>query len=214
MIEIEKKLSISLKDFEKVFLYFKSKEKISRVREKFMPRDYYDTDDLDLFNSHVSLRVQKKNGVFEQTVKFDIPQSKNSKNKLFRKEIKNDLSSSAPDLCLVNEKQISCLQSKIQGKPLRHIFTAAAHRRFFTCKVGRGQRKDKVEIAFDLGHYIFPVDGSRMPLVEIEIESKAGDPKAIDRVCKKILKIAPSAKVIDRSKSQIGTSIYIEKTKP
>ncbi len=214
MIEIEKKIAISPQDLEKVFLYFKSKERISRVREKFMPRDYYDTDDLDLFNDHVSLRVQKKNGVFEQTVKFEIPQSKNNKNKLFRKEIKNNLSSRAPDISLVKEKEISALQSKIQGKPLRHIFTAAARRRFFTYKVGKGAQKDKVEIAFDLGHYVFPVDHSRMPLVEIEIESKGGDPRAIDRVCKKILKIAPSAKVIDRSKSQIGTSVYIEKTKP
>jgi inorganic triphosphatase YgiF len=215
VIEVEQKISISAQELESVFEYFRQKYAINRIRHKFMPRDYYDTDDLDLYKNRISLRVQYKKGYggdlgcFEQTVKSEHPASRINQNSLFRKELKIQLEDHQPDLSKTPDRRIKKVSNSFKNKSLKHIFTAAAERRFFCITLGSGKEKGKVELAFDVGTYLVLTDGSRHPMYEIEIESKGGNRKVIDWVCHKILKLAPSAKIVQQSKSQIGTQLYL-----
>lgn len=215
-IETELKIQLSSEDLEKVFLALSGKAGTSKVAHKFMPRQYYDTDALDLYNHNISLRVQYKagkNGVlggYEQTVKIEQDAEAGKDKDVFcRKECKDWVSTHQPDLNAVTDTQAQQALVPIKGKSLKHIFTAAIERRYFEWNSDKKNEKGTVEIAFDVGQVILPGNIESKKFFEIEIEVKKGDSKLIDVVKKEILRIAPSARVQPLSKAAQGTQFYL-----
>jgi hypothetical protein len=76
-VEAELKIRLSQHDLEEVFKTLSKKAAV--ISHKYLPRAYYDTDDLGLYNAGRSLRVQYKPGKegklggYEQTVKVELP---------------------------------------------------------------------------------------------------------------------------------------------
>jgi inorganic triphosphatase YgiF len=219
-IEQEIKIRLSAEDLEKVFNVLSHKLDSDDIAHKYLPRDYYDTDALDLHQHSISLRMQYKPGKgkgvgnHEQTVKFELPPGGDIVDgALYRKECKDETPGHAPDLALVSDREARKAVKPFLGKPLRHIFTAAIERRFFEVEAGHGKDKGTVEVAFDVGEIILQSDGSRHAFHEIEIERKSGSAAAIARLRDRILEIAPSAKLQPLSKSQQGSALYLKSLK-
>lgn len=220
-VEQELKISLTKEDLEKVFTFFADEVKKAEILHKFMPRDYYDTDALEMQDVKISLRVQYKPGKngelgsYEQTVKFALtPDADADSEALYRKECKDTLDNNAPDMDLVDDKGAVEAVKPFKNKKLKHIFTAAIERRYFNVAVGKGKKRGEVELAFDVGKITLPdYAGVEQPLAEIEIEIKKGSPKAIAAVKDKIFKIAPSAQVQREDKSAQGVKLYRDTVK-
>lgn len=218
--EQEVKIVLSKGDLEKVFNALVREHAPRHIDHKYLPRHYYDTPNLDLDQNGLSVRVQYKMGKGgavggnEQTVKIDISQGATlAGGALFRREIKNPMSSHAPDLSIVTDKDAKAALKPHLGKPLKHIFTAAIERRYFEIESGKGRHKSTVEVAFDVGEIILPHNDSHTPFYEIEIERKSGDADGINRLRDQILALAPSAKVQPDPKSRQGTEAYRQSLK-
>ncbi|MBI1216209.1 MAG: CYTH domain-containing protein, partial [Alphaproteobacteria bacterium] len=200
----------------KVFRHFAAKKSVrDNIEHKYKPRAYFDTENLDLDQKAISVRVQYVPGKgmdvggYEQTVKFDLPHgSVMAGDALFRKECKDMVPDADANLKFVSDPEARAILKTFRAEKLSHLFTAAIERRYFEMEAGKGKKKGTVEIAFDVGEIILTSDGTRHALYEIEIESKRGSAKAINAVKKKILGIAPSAKVQTLSKSQQGSELY------
>jgi len=215
-VEQELKISLTNKDLEKVFAFFAEEVKKADIRHKFMPRDYYDTEKLEMQDAGVSLRVQYKPGKngalgsYEQTVKFALaPDDEADAEALYRKECKDTLEKNSPDMALVDDPEAVEAVKPFRNKSLKHIFTAAIERRYFNVEAGKGKKWGEVEIAFDVGKITLPDYADvEQPLAEIEIEIKKGSPKAIAAIKEKIFEIAPSARVQREDKSAQGSKLY------
>ena len=213
-IEQELKIQLSARDLEKVFRDLKKKAE-GKVEHKYLPRAYYDTRDLRLYENAISVRVQYKPGKggkiggYEQTLKFELPQSEAIiKGAFFRKECKDMIRTRLPKLALVSDREGRSRARPYQNKKLIHIFTAAIERRSFEMKVGGGKKKGVVEVAFDVGEIILDSNGRHYAFFEIEIELVKGSPQAIEVLDKKIRAMARSARHQPLSKSQHGSRLY------
>ena len=213
-IEQELKIQLSARDLEKVFRALK-KNAEGKVEHKYLPRAYYDTRDLRLYQSAISVRVQYKPGKggkiggYEQTLKFELPQSDAViKGAFFRKECKDMIRSRLPQLATVSDREGRTRARPFRKKKLIHIFTAAIERRSFEMKVGGGKKKGVVEVAFDVGEIILDSNGRHYAFFEIEIELVKGSPEAIETLEKKIRGMARSARHQPLSKSQHGSRLY------
>lgn len=216
MIEQELKIQLSMRDLEKVFRTLKKKAE-GKVEHKYLPRAYYDTRDLRMYEHHVSVRIQYKPGKngkiggYEQTLKFELPPGEGGpavKGAFIRKECKDMIHSRVPDLLMVTDREGRLRARPFLTKKLIHIFTAAIERRSFEMKVGGGKKKGIVEVAFDVGEIILDSNGRHYPFFEIEIELIKGHPAAIGILEKKIRRIARSARPQPFSKSQHGSQLY------
>lgn len=220
--EHEIKIRLSAGDLEKVFNAL-AKKYGGHIEHKYLPRAYYDTDDLKLYQNNLSLRMQYKEGKgkrlggYEQTVKSDLAANNNTiAGALFRREVKDMMPGPQPDINAVSDASTAKALAPFAGEKLRHLFTAAIERRYFVAKTGSAaagpKQKSpdgKVEIAFDVGGIIMAGDGGFHPFHEIELEHKSGDPAALLALRDEILKLAPSAVVQPLSKSQQGCQLYL-----
>lgn len=215
-VEIELKISLPLKDLEKVFQVLHKKNNASEVSHKFIPRAYYDTPDLGLYRKGISLRVQYKPGKlgklgsYEQTVKLEvIPGTPLGKAILSRMECQDSIKAHKPSLADVTDPQAKAALKPFKGKKFLHIFTAEIERRFFDLEFRGGV----VEVAFDVGKIILATGNVHQDFSEIEVEIKWGGPELIEAVRSDILRIAPSAKIQPLSKSAQGSRLYLKNHK-
>jgi inorganic triphosphatase YgiF len=217
-IEQELKIALSPADLEKLFRALKKKAIGKKIEHKYMPRAYYDTPDLRLYQNSISLRMQYKPGKngkiggYEQTVKFDVPpadiRQTLAKGVFLRKECKDMIRFHAPVLTKVSDRQCRSAVKPFHNKKMVHIFTAAIERRAFNLRVGRGKKRGILEVAFDVGAIIIGSDRKHYPFYEVELEVKSGSPETIELLRGKIKKIARSAKVQTLSKAQQGSRLY------
>ena len=214
-VEQELKISVSVDDLEKVFKAFARQVKKREIQHKFLPRDYYDTENLDMYAAGVSLRIQYKPGAlgklgsYEQTVKFELPpEGEVIQGALYRKECKDILSGNTPEVDDLHDTDADDAMDPFKTKRLSHIFTAAIERRYFNVEAGKGKNWGEVELAFDVGKISLPAYGLHQPFAEIEVEIKKGSPKAIAAIKDEIFKIAPSAKIQSDAKSGQGSKFY------
>lgn len=214
--ETELKISLSADDLEKVFKTLSRKSGTASIPHKFLPRMYYDTQDLGLYKNHLSLRVQYKQGKggrigsYEQTVKIEL-KAPTKKGVLRRKECKDDIGSHKPNMAAVANPQARKALKPFKGKKLTHIFTAAIERRYFNLALKAGKKKGLVEVAFDVGQIILAHNNAHRNLFEIEIEIKQGGAEFIEIVKKEIFRLAPSAKIQPLSKSEQGSRFYLKR---
>ena len=214
-IEIELKLILPQTQLESVFDVLKKQAVKGKIKDKFRPRDYYDTSDLELSSRMVALRVQhKEKKGYEQTIKaaMDGVDEKSEDGVLARMEWKDLIPENKPDLKLIKSSDAKSTVKGIKNKHLMHIFTASVKRRYFDMSVEMPDGSMAVvELAFDLGDVALaaPYNGTA-PVCEIEIEKKSGSVKAIDIVKEQILKMAPDAKVSTISKAATGYQLYAQ----
>ena len=216
-IEQEVKIQLSARDLEKVFRMLKKKAD-GKVEHKYLPRAYYDTHDLRLYQNAISVRMQYKPGKggkiggYEQTLKFEMMPIAGNENVIegafFRKECKDMVGGRFPQLARVSDREGRSRVRRFRNKRLIHLFTAAIERRSFEMKVGGGKKKGIVEVAFDVGEIILDSNGRHYPFYEIEIELVKGSPEAIEVLEKKIRRMARSARHQPLSKSQHGSRLY------
>jgi inorganic triphosphatase YgiF len=213
-IEQELKIQVSARDLEKIFKILKKKAE-GKVEHKYMPRAYYDTRELKLYDNAISVRIQYKPGKggkiggYEQTLKFEPQESQQVvKGAFFRKECKDMIRSRTPLLGKVSDREGRARVKSFRNKKLFHIFTAAIERRSFEMKAGGGKKRGVVEIAFDVGEIILDSNGRHYPFFEIELELVKGNPAAIEILDKKIRGMARSARHQPLSKSQHGSRLY------
>ena len=214
-IEQEIKISVSLEDLEKVFKEFASEVDKGDIQHKYLPRNYFDTPDLDMYGTGLSLRVQYKPGKkgklgsYEQTVKFELPPDPDKiSDALYRKECKDTIESAQPDLEAVHDAEAAEKIKPFKDKGLKHIFTAAIERRYFNVEAGKGKEWGEVELAFDVGALSLADTGESEKFAEIEIEVKDGNPEAMNKIRDRIFKIAASAKIQTDAKSVQGSKMY------
>lgn len=218
--EQETKFDVTRAQLEYLFDVFSKGLKDDDIEHKYRPRDYYDTPDFDLYRQKMSLRVQylqgkgRAAGGFEQTLKFELKKDFSAAaDALLRKECKNMLAEHEPALSQVSDKEGAHKVKTLQDKPLKHYFTVAVERRYFTIDVGKGKHKSTVELAFDVGEIVLTSDQSRHPFTEIEIELKKGSPAAIDYIQEQILRLAPTARLQHQSKAEQGIELYRQSVK-
>lgn len=210
-VEVELKLVLSPKSLEEVFNALKGKADEKGVLLKERPRSYYDTIDLDLLKKDSCIRVQYKEGKgYEQTIKLAIDDEDLGEGVLARYEWKDLIPENKPDISKIENKTARALFNDIAQDDLHHIFTSDVKRRFFAMPVkDKGNIIGIVEMAFDLGAVkLAPPYKDETRISEIEIEMKSGDAAAIDKVVRKIQKIAPEAKISVESKLAMGCKTY------
>jgi triphosphatase len=210
--EIEKKILVSAKGMEELFKEFSKLAIDGEIKTKHRPRAYYDTKKRKLNRRRMALRVQHKGGTYEQTLKYEVPGGK--KGAMSRVEVKDILGEKqeTPDISLIDDKEAKKLLEGLEGKKLRHVFTADVHRRYFSIPVMQGGEEiGVVELAFDKGA-VTHADRKDLSVKvsEIEVELKSGDPAAVDIICAKILKQAPEAKLSAVSKAEAGFRLDAE----
>lgn len=215
--EVELKLKLSNHNLERVFASFVKKDKGS-LRHKFYPRFYYDTQDLDLHEKGVSLRMQYKPGKkgkiggYEQTLKLALPKKDGQDDVMVRGEFKDMVKTQRPDINSLSAKAAINAIKSIKNSELKNIFTAAVERRILMVAVKSPStgKKGMVEVAFDIGNiFLLPPSTAHVPISEIELEVKSGPDDVIEPLRAKILKIAPNAKVHTKAKSDQGVALYL-----
>lgn len=214
--ELEVKIDISPDDLERVFAHLSASVRPRDIQHKYRPRQYFDTDNLDLHRNGTALRVQYKPGAkgyagtYEQTVK--VTMDCHTPGALLRKECKDAIPTGRPDMSAVSDRKGREAVAPFVDCKLSHIFTAAVERRFFDLRIRDKKKKTKaiVEVAFDVGYLSLP-SGQSEAFCEIEIELKKGKARALKQVKKEILKLAPSARVQAESKADHGVTLYLRR---
>jgi inorganic triphosphatase YgiF len=154
---------------------------------------YYDTTDQELYRYGLSLRVRRSGGGYVQTLKRGPVHGR----PFTRGEWETPIASIAPDPALLPVSEIG---------PALARFAANTFDPIFETKVSRWTQRLElpgavVEVAFDEGS-IEAGDRSEL-LTEIELEMKAGDPRALYDLGIELLDIAP-LRIGTRSKAECG----------
>lgn len=212
--EIEKKILVSSAAMEAVYDKLSKDAVGGKLKTKHRPRAYFDTKKHRLQEQKMALRVQYKEGVgYEQTLKYQVEGEDDAV--MSRVEVKDVLGEKLqePNLALIDDKEAKKRLTGLEGKKLRHIFTADVHRRYFSIPVVvAGEEVGIVELAFDKGAVTHAKDGNRrVKISEIEVELKSGDPAAVDIMCQKILDMAPGAELSAVSKAEFGYGLDDER---
>ena len=212
--EIELKLCVDANSMEHIFAELSKYAINDKIKAKHRPRAYFDTKNRDISKARMALRVQYKDELgYEQTLKYEISNNSNDIAVMARVEVKNILpeKQKKPDLALIDinnidDKRVANAISAIQNKKLQHIFTSSVKRRYFSMPVFDGEEEIAVvELAFDKGVIIHATEKDlSYDVLEIEIELKSGDAKAVEIVAEQILEISSTAKISSVSKAEQG----------
>lgn len=210
-LELEQKLDLSASDLETVFEVLKP----AAVKNKHNPRDYYDTQDLELFERKVAFRIQHKEKTgYEQTIKA-LASEDSGIDALLRHEWEFQIKSNRPDFSAITDKQAFQAVAGVDEMKLEHLFTADVKRRFFNLDVDTPEGKAVVEMAFDRGEIRLSPESQKTygdvpatEICEIEVELVSGPAKAVDIVTEQIQSLAPKAVISKESKNERGISLF------
>jgi triphosphatase len=159
---------------------------------------YFDTADLRLRRKNMTLRVRKQGRRYVQTVKSGGHYGGGA---LHRGEWEAPLTSAAPDVAAITAEANGHL-GHLRAGELRPVF--ASHIKRTLRHVGNGVGP-AIEVAFDEGEIRTP-EGAAMPVSEVELELKRGDPSALYDLALALGEIAP-LRVESRSKSERGYAL-------
>ena len=164
----------------------------NRGSRKHLKAVYYDTPKRALQRNGLSFRVRQSGARFTQTVKAE-----SSNDPLRRGEWEASVPSIAPDIALALPFIPEKLRADLERHPLEAVFTTDIRRHQRMVDLPSGT----VEIAFDQGHL---KSGDRsLPVNEIELELKSGNPIAIYELALRLAEHGPVRPSI-RSKSARG----------
>ena len=172
--EIELKLVARPADLPKVRRAFLDLTPRS-VSDAFLTTTYYDTADRALSRRGLTLRVREANGRFVQTVKAN---GKARTDVLARSEWEDEIASALPDSRL----------PKGVAEALHPLFATAVKRTTITLEASPSLT---IEAAIDRGEIRGFGNAAIMPISEIELELKRGEPGALFGTTLELLSTAP-----------------------
>ena len=173
-MEIELKLQIHVQDVDTLRHHpLLEKYAISVPRNQKMADIYFDTTAFDIRQSGAGLRVRHVNGQWIQTLKFggDVKGGLHS-----RHEIESPVIGPEPDTEQLRNAAdetplFNMLHSAGFNELLTHVFTTRITRRVWQLRLPCG---DEVEFVYDFGK--IQSGKLEVPISEIEVELKTGDP--------------------------------------
>jgi inorganic triphosphatase YgiF len=180
--EIELKLTVTPADFGALKVHSTFAELLSNpVRTETLNSIYFDTDQFDLHDRGVSLRVRRNGEKFVQTIKF----TPSSGRTLERAEWEQPLENGEPDLDAAANTALAPLLTPHVRAALRPIFETRIHRSYFHLADNAWQ----IEIAFDQGEIV--AGNHVLPVCEIELELKYGYRAALFELARMIVEVVP-----------------------
>ncbi|WP_181707195.1 CHAD domain-containing protein [Chthonobacter rhizosphaerae] len=145
---------------------------------------YWDTPDGDLKAAKISLRVRRRNGAFEQTVKAGGEPGLALSS---RTECSVDIDTDTPDVALIPDPEVRALVAgRLNGAPLEPAFSIEVRR---TSRILVTRAGDEIEYVLDDGAAVSGAD--RADILEAEFELKSGDPRSLFAVAKQALAGVP-----------------------
>lgn len=161
---------------------------------------YYDTPQLDLVKSGVSLRVRRMSGGWFQSIKTA---GKASGGLHDRQEWEDLLRRGVPDFDKITEPWLRAIfDAPALRAALRPIFTTDVKRTEWQLETDIGQ----IEMALDVGHLL--IDGmARAEICEVELELKAGVPTQLFDFASALQDTIP-LHAEDTSKAELGYAFY------
>jgi triphosphatase len=162
---------------------------------------YFDTADLRLRRKNMTLRVRKQGRHYVQTVKTGVQHRGGA---LHRGEWESPLSSAQPDVAVLAGRTANGHLGRLTAGELRPVF--ASHIKRTIRRLDSPQESGPaIEVAFDEGEIRTP-EGVALPVSELELELKAGDPRALFDLALALSEIAP-LRIENRSKSERGYAL-------
>lgn len=201
--EIELKLRVSAEDLPRLrnsslFLAPGAGGGVTRTLESV----YFDTADLRLRRKHTTLRVRKQGRHYVQTIKSDIEARGGA---LRRDEWESPLASAVPDVAAISAKAADGRLGRLGSSDLRPVFASHIKRTIRRIGTNADSAGAAIEIAFDEGEIRTP-EGAAVPVSEIELELKSGDPRALYDLALALSEIAP-LRIENRSKAERGYAL-------
>ncbi|EWY38466.1 hypothetical protein N825_13340 [Skermanella stibiiresistens SB22] len=179
-----------------------------RSAAKNLESTYYDTDDFRLRDREVTLRVRKQGREHVQTIKAG---NEHSGGVFSRGEWECKIAGAEPDLSAVTDEEALRLLGPITQAELKPVFTSHIKRHVRVLNGAAGHGPDTIiEAAIDQGE-IRTAGGEVVPVAELELELKAGDPQALFDLALELSGIAP-VRIETRSKSERGYALVAGQT--
>lgn len=201
--EIELKLALTPADFGMLKQHRTFAELLSSpVRVEKLVSVYFDTDQCDLRQNNVSLRVRREGQNFIQTIK-----ACSSPTSTFeRDEWEQPLQDGQPELDTVMHTALGPVLTPQIRAALRPIFETRVERTYYHL----ADSAWRIEIAFDQGEIIA---GNRsQPICEIELELKHGYRAALFELARMIVEVIP-AQLTLTTKAERGYDLTQEKAR-
>lgn len=196
--ETELKLAVPPGDLERLRSSPVLKQRgAGRAVTKTLESVYFDTGGFDLMRRLVTFRVRRVGERYVQTLKT----APISAGGLTRSEWEWPVAGPEPDLSVITDGEALEQLGTVGAGDLRPVFTSHVRR---TVRVIDGG-DSAIELAFDTGEIRLP-DGGVVPLSELELELKRGDPAALFELARLLAAAAP-ARVEQRSKAARGFAL-------
>ncbi len=159
----------------------------SSLRSRQLVTTYYDTEDHRLSRRRLALRVRQSGRRFVQTIKTA---SDGEGAETARGEWEVPLPDANPQLTAFNEPAVLDLTGLILPDELRPIFETRFRRQAMLAEWPDANRQPaQIEIAFDRG--AIRADSTEVPICEIELELKRGEPRALFELAQSLRALAP-----------------------
>ncbi|HTS40281.1 MAG TPA: CHAD domain-containing protein [Xanthobacteraceae bacterium] len=181
--EIELKLALTPADFAALKAHPTFAELLeSPVSHETLTSVYFDTDQRDLRDHGVTLRVRRSGDKFIQTIKSVSP----SGSVLERGEWEHELEGGQPDLDAAAGTALESVLTAHVRATLRPVFETRVRRTYYHLADSAWQ----IEFAYDQGEI---VAGNRtLPICEIELELKFGYRAALFELARMIVEVIPA----------------------
>src|SRR5438552_301901 len=176
--EVELKLELPPQDMARLKRRLQRHEHLTApVRTEQLKSVYYDTDDLDLRNGGVTLRVRHAGKRRIQTIKR---QNGSAAGLFDRTEWEREIRGDEPDLGAAAGTALEPILAKKAHEVLRPVFETSVRRTVFEI----GRRRWAVKLALDQGQVVAARRSS--PLSEAEIELQRGEPKKLFEIARSL----------------------------
>jgi inorganic triphosphatase YgiF len=159
----------------------------SSLRSRQLVTTYYDTDDLRLSRRRLALRVRQSGRKFIQTLKTA---SDGRGAESARGEWEVELPGGTPQLTAFNDPAVLDLTGLILPDELQPAFETRFRRQAMLVEWPDANRQPaQIEIAFDRG--AIRAGSAEVPICEVELELKRGEPRALFELAKSLHELAP-----------------------
>jgi len=159
----------------------------STIRSRNLVTTYYDTEDRRLGRRHLALRVRQTGKKFIQTLKTA---SAVDSVETARGEWEVELPDNTPLLTAFNDAAVLDLAGLVLPDELQPTFQTRFRRQAVLVEWPDANRQPaQIEIAFDRG--AIRADGGEVPICEIELELKRGEPRALFELAQSMRSLVP-----------------------
>jgi inorganic triphosphatase YgiF len=163
---------------------------------------YFDSDDFYLRNHGINLRVRQVGDRHLQTIKVNEPGAPYFE----RAEIENEVPGNVPNLEIATECALIPPIAHEVRNHLKPVFETQVERQLFRL----GGTDSEIEVALDRGR--IRANGSELPISEIELELKRGNPADLFNLARSISAVVPVQLAVE-SKAERGYELLNQSDK-